>query len=458
MLIECIKKTNKNERINVVVSFIICVLYAFTVSQVDCNTITGWARNLLDCLFNGELGRFPEYTYYISGVPSNYSLFDNTITAIGIAPLYVLERIVNGSFSYIIYDIWYKAFILVICIFDLFLFCKVLSHLQFEHKRIIKGIIYYLISAVVCIAVVGKGQIDIYALTFVLLGIICFMKEEYIRMSLFMGLALIVKPFVILVIVPFYLLMLYRLKSTVIINSIITLIPFIVDTTITKSIMPNYEDLKNVTSQMYKESFGLSRVEQLFNIHINNVIVFFAVALIICFITFRIGRKREALLKDYLFYPSLMYIAYGIFVSSSCYWFIIIVPALIVMGLKFKNENDFELLYFGSNIGVVIYIYFLEKDLRPGTNFTIFDLLGMCNIRSQIYNTLSDYRVYAYELGATVFLVCMLLICVVYYRESTSKEVIKTTDNKTNKKNYFIIQYVPVIMYLLINYATIRWK
>lgn len=450
------KNCKTEEKIFLGIALFISVLYAYTVSQIDCNTITLWGHDLLASLFRGELTEFPAYTFETHGTATNYSLLVNVITAISLLPIFVVEKIIGFTFNYVVINMWYKTFILVVHIIDIYLFYRILDRLDFTHTKKVKGVIYYMLSSVICITILGKGQVDIYIVTFVMLGMLCFMNEKYIYMSILMGLALVIKPFAILIVAPLYLLMIHKLRGKVIVNSIITIIPFVIDETITKLLMPSYSEYKEITSQLFKESYRLSRVEQLFNLKINNVLVFFAAILIISFIAFYIGKARDAKLRDYLVFPSLMYISYGIFVSSSSYWFIAIIPALVIMGLKLSDIREFELLYFGSNIGVVVYIYFLEKHLRPGTNYTFFDLLGLSNSVSPIYERFSDYRYPIYETGATLFLICMLIICILFYMENVKKKPRVSKDNKTFTKFCFILQYVPVVTYLVISYITIR--
>ncbi len=446
------------EKVLIGVTFIISLLYVFTVSQIDCNTITMWGYDLLTSVFDGAVSRFPEYTYEIHTMPNNYSLFDSVITAAFLSPVFLVEHFAGIVINSIIYDIWFKVLILAIHIIDIIIFYNLLDALKFDHAKKVKGIILYMLSAIVCICVVGKGQVDIYTVTFIMLGALCFIKKKYIYMSVFLGLAFLTKPFALLVIVPFYLLSIYKSRERVFLYAIISIIPYVIDYTLTRILMPGYFEMKELNAQIYKEALGSTRVEELFSLQINSVYVFLAVVIVICFIALRKGKNQEVEIKDYLFYPALTYIAYGIFVSPSCNWFITIVPALIIMGLSFRNEEDFELLYFGCNIGVVIYIFFTERFFRPGISYTFLSLLGFKNGSSLIYDSLSSERLIVYGIGATVFLICMLIICVVYYLEKAPNYKPKHNNREVAKwyrKGCFLIQYIPVVAYLIINYMTI---
>lgn len=457
------KDFSREEKIYISLAFIVGVLYALTVSQVDCNTITMWGYDLLTSLFGGELNHFPQYTFDVHTVPTNYSLFDNTITAFFLLPVFIVERLfMSGNvINPLVYILWYKIILFIIHIVDVIIFYNLLGEIKLDRENKTRGIYYYMLSAVVCLCVIGKGQVDIYTVTFVMLGALCFLRKKYIWMSVFLGLSLLIKPFAILVVVPFYLLSISKLKGKLILYSLITVAPYIADFIITKLLMPEYAYYKNINALMYKEALGSTRVEELFNIHINSVYVYFGLVIVVCFLAFITGKNKRVSIKDYLLYPVILYIMYGIFVSPSCYWFITIVPAIIIMGLKIRHTEDFELLYFGNNLGVIIYIFFTERFLRPGVSFSLLDIFGMKNSESLIYDTFSEYRTIVYGIGATLFLVCMLLVCVVYFFENTKffeKEKIIQERNKVYCKICFYLQFVPVVLYLIINFATTRWK
>lgn len=442
---------------SLIAAFVICILYIFTIAQIDCNTITTWGYDLLDSISVSRLREYPVFTYEMHQMPTNYNLFVNVITAIWLVPAFLVGNVAGLFSSMIIYDIWYKVLVLVIFIIDLLLFNKILKKMDFDTDRRVRGIVYFMLSAVLCVTVLGKGQVDIYSVTFAMLAVIYFLDCKYVLMSLFFGLALCIKPFVILFIVPFYLLMISKTKGRIILYGFITLLPYGIDALITKLLMPRYYEMKAITSQMFKDTFGASRVEEIFDCKINNVLVFLSVAIIICFVCLRIGRLEKTKSEDYILFPTLMYVSYAILVSDTCYWFIVIIPALIVMGLKMKHIEDFELLYFGSNLGVVIYTYYLEAHYRPGTNYTIFDGLGLVNKPFVLYENLSTSRTLVYEIGATLFVICMLVICVLFILEN--KGWIRKNGNDRQSLVYskicFMMQYVPVIVYLLVNYISI---
>ena len=65
----------------------------------------------------------------------------------------------------------------------------------------------FLANGITLLATLGKGQIDAYGLLFLLLGVLLLTERRYIGMALLFGMALLVKPNVLLLAVPLFLLL-----------------------------------------------------------------------------------------------------------------------------------------------------------------------------------------------------------------------------------------------------------
>jgi hypothetical protein len=174
------------------------------------------------------------------------------------------------------------------------------------------------------------------------------------------------------------------------------------------------------------------------------------------------GIRHQVKPQDYLLYPTLLYLAYGIFVSDTCYWFIVIIPALIVMGLEFWDVYEFLLLYLGSNLGVVVYTYFLEGAYRPGGNYTLWQLLKG-NASAAELTPVGETSERLYLLGATFFMICMLMICIIYAGENNGwiprkqtgeQKAVETAENKVYEMICKLLQGLPILLY----FAIILWK
>ena len=79
------------------------------------------------------------------------------------------------------------------------------------------------------LATLGKGQVDVYGLFFVLLGVRFLVRKEDGRGALLLGMALLVKPTALLVLVPLFLLLIGRWKEKTVVLGLIAAVPYLLD-------------------------------------------------------------------------------------------------------------------------------------------------------------------------------------------------------------------------------------
>lgn len=452
-------KIKQEEKISIITAGILTVLFGFTVSHVDCNTITTWGYDLLDAISKGRFMEFPVFTYQQHGMPTNYSLFVNAIVAIWLLPLYIIQKLIGATWSILVYDTWFKCFHLVIHTCNLLLLNRIIEK-KFDEQKLRRIFLFcYMTSAVVLVTVLGKGQVDNFVVFFSLLGILLLSKKRTAWAMILWGCAFCIKPFVILLMVPFLLLYMGRVGRKSIGYIMLCLIPYICDQVLTHCVMKDYAAMKALTSQMFKDTFGSSRVEEIFSVQINNILVFFGIALVICFICLKIGMEKKDEWWHYLTLPTLLFMGYGIFVSDTCYWFIVIMPAVCILGMSLQYRRDFYLLLLGSNLGVVIYTYVLEQNYRVGINYSFLALLGLKDgaITGELAQ-LTDIQMTVCKIGATLFLLCMVMIVLLFMYEQKKPVHDKNEPDMSvgilDEYGYWL-QVIPVVLYLFAIYVNI---
>ena len=423
-------KSNRYSIVLAVITGILAILYVFTISHIDCNTITTWAYDLLESVRRGELREFPVYTYETHDMATNYTLFSNVINAIWLLPLYLIDTIGGFDFSLIIYDVYFKVLGLVVMIISYIMMGKILDKMNLDVLKKSIGLYALGTSSILLMTVLGKGQIDIFDLLMVILAIYSYMNGKIELSFLFIGIGCLFKPFILLLGVPYFLLMLGRSKGKSVINGIFMVAPYLIDTGFTRLLMPRYSQMSRITSERFAEEFGISRMAQIFELHLNSVLIFVAAALIICFICLHIGLKGTATNKDLLFYPLLMFLSFGIFVdfvaASATYWYAIIIPIMVIMGLQFEKIEDFLILNLGINAGIIMFIPLAEKVVTPAMNFSVLhNLRKYDSPLSVLYG--HDSVKYMKMMSATLFIICILLICGIFFYE---KMLSKNNDNK----------------------------
>ena len=447
-------------RILTFIGIILLLLYTFTISHVDCNTITTWAYDLLNAIKEDTFKNYPVYTYETHNMATNYTLFSNVINAIWLLPVYLTDVIGGFGFSMTVYDVWYKVFILIITIASLFLMSKVLDKMQCSKDKKIIGLFVMSTSALLLNAVLGKGQIDIFDMLFVILSIYLYLDDRIEMSFLSIGIGCLFKPFIILLGVPYLCLMIGRCKCKSFVNGICLIVPYILNTVITNLLMPRYGEMKDITSQEFAEMFGMSRVEQIFNIKINSIYVFIGLAIIICAICLYIGIQSKTKEMHLVFYPTLMFIVFGVFVDAmALYWFVVLVPLLTVMGLNINRLSDYLLLNIGINTGVTLLFVFMEKGLMPAKNYSIIERFST---KSEWWKSIEQVDIFKYSVGvfATLFITSALLISILYFYEKRKKNdsigeqaVSPSVENKMSTKLLLVFQAVPQMLYLIFVYT-----
>ncbi len=438
-----------------VISVILLLLYSFTISHVDCNTIVTWGYDLLESVRNGDLTNYPVYTYLTHGMPTNYSLFSNAVTAIWLLPIYVLDRLFGLGWDMVVYDVWYKVLILASVFIAVFVFDKALSELNYSKDNRRVAFLAFATSAVLLLSVVGKGQIDAISVMLVVIAIYMHITDRVSLAFLFIGLACLFKPFAILLGVPYLLLMIGRCGKKTILNTLYLIGPYVLNYILTIIIMPKYREMSDITSEAFKESYGSSRIEEIFNIRINSILIFIGIAIVLCFFALYIGSRNKTKKAHLLTIPVLLYMSYIVFANpSSVYWLMNIVPLIIIMGLNLRRTEDFLLLSIGINLGVCIFIPVAERAFIPAKNYSLLhNVREYTSPLERLSNV--EYMKYIEYTGVTLYIVCIVLIIAVYlyeHRSNKSREANTITANKARINTLMCLSVIPQILYLAFVY------
>lgn len=398
---------DRTGRILLGVAVILGALYLFFYRHYDCEAITSWGYDLLECVRRGNLSGFPEYTYASFGSPTNYTLFVNSVTALWLTPLYLLDQAAGLDLTIFFYEKWYKLLVGIALLLDLWAMDRLFAALGAERTERRRSQALFLLSAVMLLATLGKGQVDVYGLFFVLLGARFLVRKEDGRGALLLGMALLVKPTALLVLVPLFLLLIGRWKEKTVVLGLIAAAPYLLDKGVTALLMPDYLPLSQKTFPLLAEALGgLTITEQFFDLEVNQVLVFAALALVLCFACYYLGVHGKTRREHLLALPPLLLICFGIFVCASFHWFIYLLPALLLMGLKLERRSDFYLLWLGMSLGLTVYFASAESMTAQPLAGLLFGGAG----EGAVIQYTGDYQEYVLACGKTLFYVCMLLI------------------------------------------------
>ncbi len=455
---------NRTEYVLFIIAIIVSLLYIFTIAQSDMRTIANWGYDLLESIKLGALSEFPAYTNDLRQMPSNYTMLANMTTAAWLSPLYIIQNIVGSTFPMEIYWLWYKCLIGIIHFVNVYLIGKVLSKLNVASRNINIIRILYMLSTIVLVTVIGQGQIDMICLLFVLLGYHYLINGKYMLMALMFGISLIFKPFALLMVVPVLILLSAKLKGRTLLSALITALPYGINVLATKLIMPEYDRYVNLVNEQSKEIMGSNRIEEIFALRINSILVFFAAMLILCFICYYRSWHNGIKITDYIILPTLGFMMYALFVSPAAYWFIIIIPSLYLMGQFFEKRYEFYLLNLGINIGCMINVYFSEKQYSPSPELSVIGYITGHEQSQFLYRVFdSDIITYIQFISCTLFVVCALIIIGMFiyklHKDKSDMRDIQCIQKGVNTNTYtrtdnawLIIQAAPALVYLGFSY------
>ena len=399
-----------------VIGILLCLFCGVFLGHPDAHTLSGWAKDLLDCIFSGNYSGFPEYTYELRNNATNYSMLANLMMAVLLLPVYALDNLTTLDIDIYGYVFFEKLMILAVTFLDVHIFGRIMEEMGFEkHERLYaKGL--FMCSAIVCVATVAKGQTDAIVMFFVLAAVRFFQKKRYAAMALMFGISFVIKPFTILMAVPVLLLLLEKLSVMgIIIRGIIFFIPFLLDQAATRIFWRGYYVTKLHTDEASRILFGETREEALFSIKVGSMELFLAVVLIVCFICMYRGMNKKVRPRDYAIYPVILYAALAAFVSATFYWFIAVLPLWIILGLKSKSRWCLPVLLLGNSIGAMVPLLFNERLYHVSLVYNLPGKLMGAEIHDWAYNW--DFRMTLVDSGNTLFVISQILILTVFLME-----------------------------------------
>ena len=399
-----------------VAGFLLCLYGGIFLGHPDAHTLSGWAKDFLDCLFSGRFSEFPEYTYGLRDNATNYSMLANALMAIVIYPIYAVEEALSLNIDMYIFVFYEKLIMLILTFVNVHIFGSLLDDLGYSvaNRRYAKGL--FMSSAIVCIATVAKGQTDTLVMLFVFIAAKLFLKKKYTLTALMLGISIVIKPFTVLLTVPVLLLLISELSiSGILLPAVVAAAPFVIDKVATAALWPRYYEMKAHTDEASRILFGQTRLEALFSEKIGNVEVFIASALIVCFICLYKGVNKNVKRGDYAIYPMVLYISLAVFVSTTFYWFIIVLPMWILLGFRLKSRWCLPILLAGNSIGALIPLLINEYGYHVSFYYNLPGKLLGAPIPVQYYT--GELRMTWVDSAVTLFIVTQIMILVLYVME-----------------------------------------
>ena len=190
----------------------------------------------------------------------------------------------------------------------------------------------------------------------------------------------------------------------------------------------------------------------MFECGVNDVLVFWFLALVVCFICYYLAMHGKVKEWHFCFFPPLLLVLWGVFVCVSYQWFIYVVPFFIVMALQYKKRSDAYLLVLGINGGLAGYFMVAETMyVLPTLSGNIDGRVGEAD--SVVMQVLQSLRPYIFPAGKTLFFTAMLVCAGLFAVECMlRKEMTKVGENgeeeNVKEEGLFLPGYEKILFYL----------
>lgn len=389
---------NKSTWITITISIIMIIV----VSHNDCITITKWALSYLEHFFSLDLNNYAIDYMSTGAFFTNYSLFSISIISLWCLPLYLISMIIN--IPIVLYTTWIKTLMAIISFLCVGLIDKICRKLNFESDYC-KLELLFILSPIVAVYSIGMGQIDGIAVIFMLLGVLFFQKKSYFKMSVVLGISILIKGFSVFAIAV---ILVYLLSKKI--KNIIYAIPigviYVGEKIVSEVLVKDYLSWGNYINS----SSFLPRV---FGVEWNMICPCIGIILLVLFYVYFKGKEENELFCINM--CLVMYMGFFLFFDWSPQYLYYMLPFMVIAYWQIKDNVVNAWIMWGSNFMLLAYgILHFNYGYINGMLFSE-SLLGKMFYWKDYYisNTL-DVGIYHYFGIAfkTSWIVCVIVIIV----------------------------------------------
>ena len=371
----------KNVKVIITISMLFIVLYAITYTYEDVECITKWAITFLDVVREGRISGYAD-AILESGIGSNYSVSLNIIDAIWLLPVYFVQMIKGSEVDLVYYCTWLKVPIALAA-----LGCAVVTSRIGEKFDLItednRALFYvvFLMSPLVLISEMLKGQVDSISLFFFLLGFLSMLDGKYEKMAVFVSVSLLIKGLVIMYFIPVLLLVLSDKIGKLIKTGLISISLPIMNSLITGLFFPGYSKMS-----MDRE-LSLDHLEFFFkkSFLIGQTPVFLCVYVLICLFAMYKCVTQTVKTNDFILYPFVVFLSFLVLNKWYDQYLLYGLPFMILILMKYGSKMVFYISNIMITYGLWITIPFKSKSI---TNYLYWD--GLVN---HIFRRVPNYLV-----------------------------------------------------------------
>lgn len=315
----------------------------------DSQSIINWTTLFWNNVFEGNaIFNYANYCL-ANGVSCNYNFIQIIVVAFGMLPIYILNRMLvhfGISISWLVL-FYYKVALFSVLLASLPLMNRVVELIckRYEIKQIVNSKsfdVVFMTSVFIWIGSVCFGQIDIIEHLFMLLFAFYFLKERWFLSAFFASLALSMKGFSILWMIPLMLLNVKKYEKYII-RFFGTVFSLPLLNAIVERLM-GYAAMKDIIAKNWNHWGKLFSNEYA---HMSVPVVGF---IIICATCLYLGMEAE-LKREYMILPSLATVLFIVCASWYPQYITCMVFPVMLLGLLCENWIIMLFSFLGMNMG-----------------------------------------------------------------------------------------------------------
>lgn len=414
--------------------------------------------NFWNILFKGQIIHF--YSYDLLQLQAVYSFPVYVVFALWNFPLWILEYFFKIDVMNIVYClIWSKIMLLIFLLISTMTMKKICIELGMKKEVGNWCLLFYMSSSFIFSSLFVISQYDIIALSFMLIGVLFYLKGKFSKFIFWFMIAISFKFFALLVYIP--LVLLFEKRIIRILKYLVEGISF----TLLFSLIFMFDSASKQSGAFMLDAIKLFS-NYILQLSIGNTSLFYLLTIILFIYSYYKETKNIEELRNYCVY--LSFVVFGIFfacVRTNPYWAIFLTPFTAL--LIFQNPNRMrinvilEILMCSSLIFAQMIVFYWCFGIQTMKAMILPMLFGNSESFSKIWSTdliTSSYNMniflnqYALPILVAVFTSCIIALAWINFPRTE----MENNDIDADKNIYFFriligggICLLPIIGYIV---------
>ena len=425
----------------------------FFLTHGDNRIIALWGRDFFYSIINGCVDTFADRSMTELHLAANYSLLTYVILALLYVPVYIVELISHVTADtdalMVYYNLWMVLLLIPLAkgLIDVFI-------LKVNKTQTFFLVAFIMLSPVMQVAEIGKGQIDIIGLIFMVYAYKAYLQDDRFVMCILIGIGCLLKPYCILMFAPMvidYILsnkFLEWLKGVLIVIGL-----YVIQYGLEYLLLGHYMELR-------KES-DVSFLDTYFLFGFDDFKIYYFLTFLVLGLQFILRTNGRTDKRHTMIFASFLYVIMFSFTAWNVQYYSY---AIIVFAFAFSEfyNNETVILFvtiFNLAFAGLLLIYLSGGVMEDMSIQTMTSVIGRGFGEEQKY--FGDYIIlntpYYWMLRGILFttlqasIIVILINCIMLSRGKTEKPI--RIFNDLSVKLMGLCQVIPTMLFVLIAYA-----